>query len=48
MQNRLLDKLVAETPGTVHLVLEHFNFEMQYLLDEYNIKRSITLDDLLR
>ena len=34
IQSRLIMK-----PGILHVVLQHFNFEMQYLLDDFMVSK---------
>ena len=38
--------MVQAGSGVLHIILEHFNFEMQYLLDEYQ-GGDITLKQLV-
>jgi uncharacterized iron-regulated protein len=42
-----MDHLASRKKGVVHVVLEHFNFEMQYLLDDLQAGK-ITLKELIR
>jgi uncharacterized iron-regulated protein len=37
--NNIISRLKFETEGYIFLVMEHFNFEMQYLIDDYVDKK---------
>ena len=47
MQTAILDHIASQKQGICHLVLEHFSFEMQYLLDDF-MSGKISLKELLK
>jgi uncharacterized iron-regulated protein len=40
LETKIIKKLTAKQ-GNVHVILQHFNFEMQYLIDEF-VSKKIT------
>lgn len=47
LQNEVQKAMLQQTPRTLHVVMEHFNFEMQPVLEKYT-NGSISIEDLWR
>jgi uncharacterized iron-regulated protein len=45
-ETQIINHLTQDENSTLNIIMEHFDFEMQFLLDDYQ-KEKITFDELI-